>query len=73
MPLVIMLVKAWLYHWQCIDFAMAIALTIQVAILFVFLSALSLAMQLVPKCYADIYSPWKLLGATAKAFATSYF
>ena len=57
MPLVIMLVKAWLYHWQCIDFAMAIALTIPVAMVFAFLLALSLAMQLVPKCYADIYSP----------------
>ena len=66
MPLVIMLVKAWLYHWQCIDFAMAIALTIQVAMLFVFLSALSLAMQLVPKCYADIGLKLLLKDSTKK-------
>ena len=55
---------AGVYHWQCIGVAMSIALTIHVDMIFAFLLAFSLAMQLFLTCHIDVYSPRKLSGAS---------
>ena len=51
---------AWLCHWRCSGFAMSIALTIHVAMVFAFLLAVSSVIHLFQTCYIDVYSPKKL-------------